>query len=431
MTYEEALEKINGRLAFGVKPGLERVTTLLRRLGDPQRNLKFVHVAGTNGKGTACTLTASVLKESGYITGLYTSPYVLEFRERFQINGEMIPKEELVREVELLSPLVDRLEAEGETVTEFEFITVLALHWFALRKCDVVVLETGLGGRLDATNVIDTPEVAVIMSISLDHTAVLGDTVQKIALEKAGIIKPGGRVVLYPQQQEGVREVFETVCRERGAELVIPDLAAMRVLEATIKGTTFQVGELCLRTPFLGEHQEKNAVTALAVIRLLKQRGFHISDEAVKNGFEKAFIPARMEIFCEKPLVLLDGGHNPGCAAALREVLSKFVPGKRVGIVGMVSDKDSMEALRIVGPMFSRLFTIAPNTPRALPAEKLLEIAREFCPESGVARSCEGALEKAFRALEEADALVVFGSFYLAAEIRDALAEKAKKLEKR
>lgn len=431
MTYDEALEKIDSRLVFGVKPGLERVSTLLHWLGDPQKNLKFVHVAGTNGKGTACTLTASVLKESGYTTGLYTSPYVLEFRERFQINGEMIPKEELVREVELLSPLVDKMEAAGETVTEFEFITVLAFHWFASRKCDVVVLETGLGGRLDATNVIESPEVAVVMSISLDHTAVLGDTVQKIAREKAGIVKPGGRVVLYPRQQEGVREVFETVCRERGAELIVPNLAAMQVLEATIKGTVFQVGELRLRTPFLGEHQEKNAVTVLAAINLLRQRGFSISEEALKNGFEKAFIPARMEIFCEKPLVLLDGGHNPGCALALRDALSRFAPGKRVGIMGMVSDKDSMEALRIVGPMFSRLFTVTPNTPRALPAEKLQEIACEFCPKAEAAASCGEALKKAFRALEEADALVVFGSFYLAAEIRDALAENTKKLKVR
>lgn len=189
MTYEEALQKINSRLRFGIKPGLERIEALCKKLGDPQKKPRFVHVAGTNGKGTTCTLIASVLTAAGYRTGLYTSPYVLDFRERFRIDGEMIPEAELIEEVKRVSPVADELEAAGDTVTEFEFITALAFDWFAQRDCDFVVLEVGLGGRFDATNIIDTPEAAAIASISLDHTAILGDTYAKIAFEKAGIIK--------------------------------------------------------------------------------------------------------------------------------------------------------------------------------------------------------------------------------------------------
>ena len=252
MTYEEALKEVNSRLRFGVKPGLERIEKLLTKLSNPQKKLKFVHVAGTNGKGTTCTLISSVLRKAGYVTGLYTSPYVIDFRERFQIDGEMISEEELTKEVELVSKAAKELESKGEAVTEFEFITALAFHWFAARHCDVVVLEVGLGGRFDATNVIDTPEAAAIMSISLDHTAILGDTLAKIAGEKAGIIKPGGRVVLYPTQAEEVKAVIQKTCEERGASLVIPRLEEAAVLGATLFGTEFAVDGLTLKTPFFG-----------------------------------------------------------------------------------------------------------------------------------------------------------------------------------
>ena len=196
MTYEEAIEKIDSRLLFGVKPGLKNITALMGLLGNPQDTLRFVHVAGTNGKGTICTLAASVLRESGYKTGYYISPYVLDFRERFQINGEMIPKEELAEEVERIWPFIEEMDRRGQYITEFECITALAFDWFARKKCDVVVLEVGLGGITDATNIIQTPAAAAITSISLDHTAILGDTLEKITAEKAGIIKAGGRLAL-------------------------------------------------------------------------------------------------------------------------------------------------------------------------------------------------------------------------------------------
>lgn len=425
MTYQEALDKINGRLRFGVKPGLERISSLLSLLGNPQDKLKFVHVAGTNGKGTTSTLMASVLQESGLVTGLYTSPYVLEFRERFRINGEMIPEEELIQQLEVVSRAADQLEARGEPITEFEFITALVFHWFAERGCDMVVLEVGLGGRFDATNVISTPEVAVVMSISLDHTAILGDTVEQIAFEKAGIIKEGGTVVLYPCQEPGVFHVFEDICNQRNARLIVPSLEGLVEKEKALIGTAFTFEGMELTTPFLGEHQVRNACTAFTALQVLKEKGYPISPVSLQTGFQKAYLPARMEVLGQEPLVLLDGGHNPGCAKALKEALEQFVPQRKVAVIGMLSDKDSHEALRIVGPLFSRIITVTPDSPRAKPAEELAQVAEEFCSNVTPAQTCGEALAKAFQKLQPDDALIVWGSFYLAGEIREQLAAKA------
>ena len=396
MTYAEALEKINSRLLFGMKPGLERMERLMERLGNPQKRMKFVHVCGTNGKGSACTLTASVLRESGYPTGLNISPYVMDFRERFQINGEMISKEELARELDEIWPVVERLDREECPVSEFELVTAIALHWFAKKGCDIAVMEVGMGGLMDATNIIPVPEAAAMMSISLDHTAWLGDTVEQIAREKAGIIKDGGRVVLYPEQRPGVREIVESACREHGAQLRVPDLSRLQVLREGIDGTDFQEGGLALHTPFLGAHQVKNAAVVLEIVEILSRR----------------------------PLCLLDGGHNPGCAQALRDALERFVPGQKTALMGMMADKDSAAALKILGPLFQKVVTVTPENPRSLSAEALAEQAGRFCREALPAESCREALDLALEGLGEEDALIVCGSFYLAGEIRPLLLEK-------
>lgn len=421
MTYQEAMEKINSRLLFGMKPGLERITALLSELGDPHKKLKYVHVCGTNGKGTTCTLTASVLWESGYKAGLNISPYVLDFRERFQINGQMIPEEELARVMERIWPCVEKLDREGCSVSEFELVTAIAFDWFAAQGCDIAVMEVGLGGKYDATNVIPTPEAVAVMSISLDHTALLGDTVEQIAREKSGVIKDGGRVVLYPEQQPGVREIVESACREHSAELRIPDLARLKVLGEGIDGTELKADSFTLHTPFLGTHQAKNAAVALEIVRFLRERGFAIPDEAVRSGFAKAFIPARMEILSRRPLCLLDGGHNPGCAQVLRDALERFVPGRKVAVVGMMADKDSAAALETVGPLFSKVIAVRPDNPRSLDAESMAALAGRFCPEAVAAASCQEALDLALDGLAPEDALIVCGSFYLAGEIRPLL----------
>jgi len=424
MTYQEAVEKIDSRLLFGMKPGLERMRALMHELGDPHTKVKFVHVCGTNGKGSVCTLTASVLRESGYKTGLNISPYVLNFRERFQINGRMISEEALAEEVDVIWPAVKRLDARGIVVSEFELVTAIALHWFASQGCDVAVLEVGMGGLHDATNVIPTPEAAAVMSISLDHTAWLGDTVEQIAQEKSGIIKQSGRVVLYPKQQPGVREIIQGVCAERGAELHIPDLSKISVVSETIDGTDLEVDDLSLHTPFLGAHQVKNAAVALELVRILQKRGFDITDDSLTRGFRQAFIPARMEVLSRRPLCLLDGGHNPGCALVLKDVLERYVPGRRTAVMGMMGDKDSSAALETVGSLFQKIITVRPENPRSLSAEELAETASRFCGEAIPAANCREALDMALAGLGEEDALIVCGSFYLAGEMRPLLLEK-------
>ena len=424
MTYQEAVEKIDSRLLFGMKPGLERMRALMHELGDPHTKVKFVHVCGTNGKGSVCTLTASVLRESGYKTGLNISPYVLNFRERFQINGEMITEEELANEMDIIWPAIERLDAQDIVVSEFELVTAIAIHWFASQGCDVAVLEVGMGGLHDATNVIPTPEAAAVMSISLDHTAWLGDTVEQIALEKSGIIKQDGRVVLYPEQQPGVQDIIRGVCTGRDAELRIPDLTEIEVKSEDIDGTDFEADGLSLHTPFLGGHQVKNAAVALELVRILRERGFDISDENLAKGFRHAFIPARMEVLSSRPLCLLDGGHNPGCAQVLRDALERYVPGGRVAIMGMMADKDSAAALEIVGPMFQKIITVKPENPRSLSAEELAETAARFCPKAVPSANCREALDMALEGLGENDALIACGSFYLAGELRPLLLEK-------
>lgn len=424
MTYQQAMEKINSRLLFGMQPGLDRITALLDQLGNPHKTLRYVHVCGTNGKGTVCTLTASVLQESGYKVGKNISPYVLNFRERFQINGRMISEQELAAQMDVIWPAVERLDAQGVQVSEFELVTAVAFCWFAQEHCDIAVMEVGMGGLHDATNVIPTPEAVAVMSISLDHTAWLGDTVEQIAREKSGVIKEDGRVVLYPEQDPAVTGIIQEVCRQRHARLVIPSLSGITAAHETIDGTEFQIEGLTLRTPFLGEHQLKNAAVVFEMVKILRQRGYEISDRALAEGFAKAFIPARMEVISRRPLCLLDGGHNPGCAQALRDVLRRLVPGRKAAVIGMLADKDSAAALELIGPEFAQIITVAPNSPRALSAEDLARTAAQFCPDVSAAEDCAQALRLAGDRLGPEDALIVCGSFYLAGEIRDMLIER-------
>ncbi len=420
LSYEEAMAKVNSRLRFGMKAGFERIRSLLSELGNPHEKLKFVHVGGTNGKGSTATLIASALREASCKTGLYTSPFVLDFRERFMINGEMISKPRLIEEIEAVSAAIESLNAEDEQITEFEFITALALHWFASEGCDIVVLEVGLGGRLDTTNIIPAPEVTVITSISLDHTDILGGTLEEIAAEKAGIIK-GRDVVLYPIQAPPAADVIKQACREKHAELIIPDVGNIKLLSSSIAGTEFTYNGETLKTSFLGEHQVYNAVTAYTALQCLKKH-FDIPEGAIKKGFKKAFIPARMEIISEVPLVILDGGHNPGAAEALRKTAEAFLTGKKlIGIIGMMADKDSREYFGNLRGVFNTIITVDVSNMRAMPAKELAGIASGYCGDVRCAATYEAAINEAEAMFDGTSALIVTGSLYLASEIRELL----------
>lgn len=423
MTYNEAVEKINSLLVFGSKPGLERIREFVERTGSPDKKLKFVHVAGTNGKGSTCSFISSVLTSSGYKTGLFISPYVLDFRERFMIDGKMIPPGVLADIVSELFPLVEQMKTEGKIITEFEFVLAVALVWYARENCDIVVLETGLGGRFDATNIIETPLVSVITSISLDHTKILGDTYAKIAFEKCGIIKPDGITVAYKRQRKEAMEVIRKTAKERNNVLIIADSDNAEIIKSDIGGTVFNYNldnqPLQIKIRLLGEHQVRNAVTALCTISQLRKQGYYIPDSAVIKGFENVSFPARMELLGNCPLIFLDGAHNPGGAKALSETIDRYLKNKRkIGIAGMLADKDVESSMSALLPKFDEIITVAPDNPRKMSPEDLAEIVKKYCPcvtsENDLGKAYSIALSRAGRD----DAIIIFGSLYLASDMR-------------
>ncbi len=433
MTYDEAVKIIDSLLVFGSKPGLERVGELIQRIGSPDKQLKFIHIAGTNGKGSVCAMLSSILKEAGYKTGMFISPYVLEFRERFQVNGSMIPRQELADIVEELYPVVLEMKNEDKIITEFEFVFAIAMKWFQRMQCDIVVLETGLGGRFDATNIISTPLASVIMSISLDHTAILGDTYEKIAFEKCGIIKDSGTTVLYGEQPDGVFDVVKKAAADKNNRLLIADTSAVIKLSSGLNGSDFTFCDkevfsgktLRLHIPFIGAHQLKNAAAALYTIRAIQEKGVEVSEEAIAKGLDKAFFPARLELMRKSPVVLLDGAHNPGGAGALSCALDELLADtKNIAVVGMLADKDVDTSLSILARHFEKAITVTPDNPRAMSAEALAEklssLGVPVEPYSDYSLAYQKALALAGECAEES-AIVIFGSLYLAADIRKVI----------
>lgn len=417
MDYKQAIEYINGTSWRGSRLGLERITELLARLGNPQSELKFVHVAGTNGKGSICAMLASVMRRAGFRTGLYTSPYLRRFNERMQINGRQIEDNTLA---EIVTEIKRHADAMDDHPTEFEMMTAAALRWFADSGCEIVILEVGLGGRYDATNVIPCPECCVIANIGLDHTAILGRTLSEIAYEKAGIIKFGAAVVMYQQYGETM-EIVREVCREMSAELYVPDFDDIKVDFDSIDGQVFSYNGTSYAIPLLGEHQLHNAATVLETLNVLREQGWDIDDEAVEAGLYSVAWPARFEVLhTDDPWFVLDGGHNPQCAAALRECLEHYFPDrKRVALVGVLKDKDYKAIAATLAPLFDACVCVTPNSERALPAGELAEFFRGSCREVSIADTVEDGVDLARDIAQEQDAMVcAFGSLYICGQIR-------------
>lgn len=415
MDYQEALAYLDSVRWFGSKPGLERVRALLEKLGDPQKALKTVHIAGTNGKGSCAAMAASVLKAAGYRTGLYTSPYLFRFNERMQINGRPIEDETLAELVTELRPLVEGME---DHPTEFELMTATALLWFKRERCDIVVLEVGLGGRFDATNVVEAPEAAVIMNIGLDHTAVLGDTVEQIAFEKAGIVKPGCEVVLY-QQQESVERVVRERCEALGATLHTADFARIVPEFDSLEGQVFSYKGAPCAIPLLGSHQLRNAAVVLELVEVLRARGWKLEPEAVEHGLYAVSWPARFELVHEEPAFIVDGGHNPQCAETVAENLLRYFPAqKRVLLIGVLADKDYESLTAILDRAADAFVCVTPDSERALPAEVLGRSLQRFGKAVTVCGTIPEGVSTAMEQAGRDGAVCAVGSLYMAGAVR-------------
>lgn len=422
MTYDEVVKKIKNRQKFGIKPGLERINKFLNLISNPQKNLKFIHVAGTNGKGSVCSMISKILASSGYKTGLFISPEVVNFRERIQLNNKMISEKELVDIFNEIEPYLDKLDSKAEYLTEFELVTALAFVYFSKCKCDIVILETGLGGRLDATNAIEKPLASVITSLSYDHVNVLGNTIEKIAKEKAGIIKPEGITILSHQSFKEAIKVVEDAAKEMKNKFIYADLKDVNILDSSIKGSTFSVNseEYFLSLP--GLHQVSNAHTALLVINALKKYGFFAENSAVKTVLKKMKFPARFEVLNTTPTVILDGAHNFDGILKLKENINMYLKGKKlIGIIGMLKDKEYEKSISLILNSFEKIFMVPINNDRSLQLEDIEKLSNNLSSKIIPTSTVDLAVKNSLSILQNSDALVAFGSLYLASEIRPLL----------
>ena len=420
MTLDEALSYIHSVSWKGSVPGLSRIDALLERMGRPERTLKFVHVTGTNGKGSTCAMLASIFRAAGYRTGLYTSPYLIRFNERMQVDGEMIPDDELCEITARVRELADSLP---DHPTEFELVTAIGFAWFAERRCDIVICEVGMGGEFDATNVILPPEAAVICNIGLDHTQILGDTLEKIAATKSGIIKTGCDCILY-RAQHSVEAVVEARCRQVGAALHRADFDALEPESHGLDGQVFSWNRFrSLRLPLLGAHQLHNAATALTAADALRERGWKLSDAAIRRGIETVRWPGRFEIVRRDPLVIIDGGHNPQCIEALVGNIRDYLDGRPLTVLtGVLADKDYDCMYRDVARYAREFVTITPASPRAMDAHALAEYLRQFGkPVSACDSAAEGVRLAVSRTAKDG-VLLCYGSLYMIGEIEAGLA---------
>lgn len=421
MTYDEALSFIHSRDCFGSNLGLLRIERLTQALGNPHKKLKYIHVGGTNGKGSTCTMLSEIMISQGYRTGLFTSPYVIDFCERMQIDGKMIPHDELSELTAQVKPVVEALDSQGICATEFEVVTAIAFLYFVKNNCDIVILEVGLGGKLDSTNVIECPLASVITSISLDHTEILGDTVSKIAAEKCGIIKDNSVTVAYPLMDKQAMEVIEKTALEKGNMLYVGDFSQAKIEREDIGGTHFEYRGFKLFVPLSGRYQVCNAINAVEAALAVRENGFKIDDSSIVDGIANASIAARMEIISSSPLVLLDGGHNEGACAVLYDNLRKNVGGKITAVIGFMRDKDYDSYFERLAPLFSRIIVTTSSNPRTESTENLALCAKKYCSDVLSCDDPNEAIDLAFSLLKAGESLVVCGSLYLASDVREKL----------
>ena len=419
MTGEAVAARVHAYAWTGHKPGLARTRALLDALGCPERALKFVHITGSNGKGSTAAMLASILTAAGYRTGLFTSPHLYRFNERFRLDGAPIPDA-------ALASAADRVLAAAETLpehpTEFELMTAIGFLWFAEAHCDIVVLEVGLGGRLDSTNVIPAPEAAVITNIALEHTALLGDTLAAIAREKAGILKSGSRAVLYAQTEE-VETVISRVCAEKAIPLTVTDPARLTLLSSGPDGQCFTYRtDAPRRLPLLGSYQLRNVMTVLDTVGALRAQGWTVSDDAVSAGLAATRWPGRLELVRRAPDFIIDGGHNPQCAQALADALrGLYGDRKLILLVGVLADKDWQAMVGELLPLAARVLTVRPESERAKSETELADWIRAQGVPAEAHASLGEAADAALALASPDDVICAYGSLYSVGELRHHL----------
>lgn len=417
MNYSEALSYIHSISWKGSVLGLGRTQELLHKLGNPEKRLRFIHIAGTNGKGSTAAMLSSVLQSAGYRAGLYTSPFINRFNERMQIDQQCISDDELAELTAEVKPIADGM---ADHPTEFELITAIGMVYFARHACDIVVLEVGMGGALDSTNVIDVPEVAVITAMGMDHVRELGPTMADIACAKAGIIKAGGDVVSYGGNPEA-DAVFGRICRERGARLHQPDFAAIVPGPFGLDGQRFSYGAWDdIRIPLAGSYQMQNAAVVLTTIDVLRNKGWKISDAAVYAGMAGTHWPARFEVLCHDPVFIVDGGHNPHGIRATADSLKRLFPDRRiVFLVGVMADKDVESILGLVAPLAERFFTVRPDNPRAMAADELARRIEKLGVPAEPCASVEEGVRRALALARPNGVACALGSLYMSGDVRN------------
>jgi len=438
MNLTEAQRYIEHLSVSGIKPGLDRMRNLCAKLGDPQNSLNFIHVAGTNGKGSVCAYISEILNESGYKVGRYTSPAVVEDRERYQINGRNVSQAAYCRNLEEVKAASDLMVLEGgEEPTLFEIETALAFMIFMEAGCEIVVLECGMGGAQDATNIIHAPLVSVITRISLDHTRYLGKTVEAIAKEKSGIIKKGTHVVTIAQSQE-ILNVIKAKASLEKADLTIADPANVKNLKQGLKASSFDYGKYKgLKISLIGTWQTENAMIAISAIEALKKEKIKIDENKIKDGLIKAAWPGRFEIIAKNPMVIVDGAHNENAARRLSETVDYFLhneeeKGKIIYIFGVLGDKNYPAIAEIMGPHAAHIITVTPpDNPRALPAQELADTVSRYNRMVSVAGSLEEALEMAYLLADKDSVILAFGSLSFLGEIRRLVDSKSVYLKKK
>ncbi|MFB0971600.1 MAG: bifunctional folylpolyglutamate synthase/dihydrofolate synthase [Tissierellia bacterium] len=417
MNINEAMDFIHQTQWKGSKLGLSNIEVLMDLLGNPQDELKYIHIAGTNGKGSTASMLSSILTKAGYKTGLYTSPFINKFNERIQVNGENVPDEFLIQSVERLKEALDKMDNKP---TEFEIVTALGFMYFYEVKCDIVVLEVGLGGRLDSTNIIHSPEVAVITAIGLDHTKELGENIEEIAWEKAGIIKEDCDIVIYDQDKIIV-DVIKKVSDEKSSRLHIADFNKIEPLEISLKNQSFNYKEYKnIKLALLGDHQLNNAATVIETVEVLRDKGWDISKEDLYEGLENVKWPGRFEVLNENPIFIVDGAHNPQGVITLANNIEKYFKGKKITfITGVMADKEFDKMYDMIAPYAEKFVVVEPNNPRAFKYHDLGVLLHErYNVDVVEGESVSNGIKKALDEASPDDVIIAFGSLYMSGDIR-------------